>query len=198
MFYRKELERFIDSLTALGERGQRTVYRLTLVKSYNAEDVDGYAKLVSLGYPDFIEIKGVTYCGTSMTQSNLTMKNNVPYHEEVVKFGQDLLDRVNQIDRQNKVAKSGSNAETIEDLYGFACEHEHSNCILLAHKKFNINNQWNTWIDYERFYQLITKYYQTGETFSSLDYVCPTPHWAVYGAQERGFNPNDTRFRKGK
>jgi len=53
-----------DSLTALREKHQRTVYRLTLVKGWNTEDVDAYSKLLSLGDPDFVEIKGVTYCGS--------------------------------------------------------------------------------------------------------------------------------------
>ena len=58
-------ERFILSLQELSRKGQRTVYRLTLVKGWNAEEMDNYAKLVGIGKPDFIEIKGVTYCGTS-------------------------------------------------------------------------------------------------------------------------------------
>jgi tRNA wybutosine-synthesizing protein 1 len=37
---------------------------LTLVKGWNAEEIDAYAKLLNLGQPDFIEIKGVTYCGS--------------------------------------------------------------------------------------------------------------------------------------
>jgi wyosine [tRNA(Phe)-imidazoG37] synthetase (radical SAM superfamily) len=41
------------------------VYRLTLVKGYNAEEIENYARLVELGQPDFIEIKGVTFCGSS-------------------------------------------------------------------------------------------------------------------------------------
>lgn len=53
-----------DSLTALKEKEQRTVYRLTLVKGWNTDDVDAYFKLFSLGKPDFVEIKGVTYCGS--------------------------------------------------------------------------------------------------------------------------------------
>ena len=37
------------------------------------------------------------------------------------------------------------------------------------------------------------------ETFSSCDYTAPTPHWAVYGANERGFDPLEKRwYRKGK
>lgn len=42
--FRDFWERFIDSLKALGEKGQRTVYRLTLVKSWNSDDVEGYAR----------------------------------------------------------------------------------------------------------------------------------------------------------
>jgi tRNA wybutosine-synthesizing protein 1 len=53
-----------DSLKALREKQQRTVYRLTLVKGWNTEEIDAYSNLFSLGKPDFVEIKGVTYCGS--------------------------------------------------------------------------------------------------------------------------------------
>lgn len=42
---------------------QRTVYRLTLVKAWNVEEMQAYSELVALGQPDFIEVKvglGVT------------------------------------------------------------------------------------------------------------------------------------------
>ena len=58
-------ERFLLSLKELNNKGQRTVYRLTLVKGFNVEELDNYAKLVTIGNPDFIELKGVTYCGSS-------------------------------------------------------------------------------------------------------------------------------------
>ena len=50
-------ERFLESLKALSEKGQRTVYRLTLVKAFNTEEIDNYVQLVAYGKPDFIEIK---------------------------------------------------------------------------------------------------------------------------------------------
>ena len=53
-----------DSLKALQEKQQRTVYRLTLVKGWNTEELEAYFNLFSIGKPDFIEIKGVTYCGS--------------------------------------------------------------------------------------------------------------------------------------
>ncbi|KFQ96741.1 tRNA wybutosine-synthesizing protein 1, partial [Nipponia nippon] len=109
-------QRFLDSLKALSEKQQRTVYRLTLVKAWNVDELKAYADLISLGKPDFIEVKGVTYCGES-SASNLTMAN-VPWHEEVVHFVQEL-------------------ADLIPD-YEIACEHEHSNCLLIAHKKVRL------------------------------------------------------------
>ena len=56
-------------------------YRMTLVKAWNMEELDDYAKLIKLGKPSLIEIKAVTFCGTS-DASSLTMKN-VPWHREV-------------------------------------------------------------------------------------------------------------------
>lgn len=52
------------------------MYRLTLVKGWNAEEMDNYAKLVKIGKPDFIEVKGVTYCGTSKGER---ARNSYPY-----------------------------------------------------------------------------------------------------------------------
>lgn len=171
-------QRFMDSLTALRDKGQRTVYRLTLVKAWNTEELDNYAKLVSLGNPDFIEVKGVTYCGESKA-SSLTMEN-VPWHEEVVKFVKELESRL-----------SG---------YELASEHEHSNCLLLAHTKFKREGQWWTWIDYPKFHKLWQIYNESGgqESFTSSDYMAPTPQWAVFGAMEQGFDPAETRFYRNK
>ena len=76
--FRDFWQRYLDSLKALGEKQQRTVYRLTLVKGWNVEEIKGYADLINLGRPDFIEIKGVTYCGDSKA-STLTMEN-VPWY----------------------------------------------------------------------------------------------------------------------
>lgn len=168
--------RFIDSLKALGEKKQRTVYRLTLVKAWNVEEMLAYAELIALGQPDFIEVKGVTYCGES-TASSLTMAN-VPWHQEVVSFVQQLADMLPQ--------------------YEITCEHEHSNCLLIAHTKFKVDGEWWTWIDYERFQELVQAHEDSGgqQSFSALDYMAKTPSWALFGAEEQGFDPADTRFQR--
>ncbi|ODM90500.1 S-adenosyl-L-methionine-dependent tRNA 4-demethylwyosine synthase, partial [Orchesella cincta] len=167
--FRDFWERFIDSLKALRDKKQRTVYRLTLVKDFNVTELDNYAKLVELGNPDFIEIKGVTYCGTSKA-STLTMEN-VPWHEENL-------------------------CNTYLPDYQLACEHEHSNCVLVAHKRFLIDNEWHTWIDYDKFHELFKEYKSSGTSFSAMDYAARTPDWACYGATERGFDPVETRWQR--
>ncbi|XP_062097147.1 S-adenosyl-L-methionine-dependent tRNA 4-demethylwyosine synthase-like [Humulus lupulus] len=165
-------ERFIGSLKALRDKHQRTVYRLTLVKGWNTEDIDAYFNLFSIGKPDFIEIKGVTYCGTSAT-SKLTMEN-VPWHADVKAFSEAL-------------------ALKSEGDYEVACEHVHSCCVLLAKTdKFKIDGQWFTWIDYEKFHDLVA----SGRPFDSKDYMAVTPSWAVYGAEEGGFDPIQLRYKK--
>ncbi|XP_023271837.1 S-adenosyl-L-methionine-dependent tRNA 4-demethylwyosine synthase [Seriola lalandi dorsalis] len=168
--------RFLDSLKALGEKRQRTVYRLTLVKAWNVEEMQAYSELIALGQPDFIEVKGVTYCGES-SASSLTMAN-VPWHQEVVAFVQQLADMLPQ--------------------YEIACEHEHSNCLLIAHTKFKVDGEWWTWIDYERFQELVQAHEESGgqRSFSALDYMARTPSWALFGACEQGFDPADTRFQR--
>uniref|UniRef100_A0A6J0UNA1 tRNA 4-demethylwyosine synthase (AdoMet-dependent) n=1 Tax=Pogona vitticeps TaxID=103695 RepID=A0A6J0UNA1_9SAUR len=174
--FRDFWQRFLDSLRALSEKQQRTVYRLTLVKAWNVDELKGYSDLVSLGKPDFIEVKGVTYCGES-SASNLTLAN-VPWHEEVTHFVRELV--------------------ALLPDYEIACEHEHSNCLLIAHKKFKIHGVWHTWIDYARFQDLARRYEESGgaQKFTAADYVAPTPPWAVFGAEERGFDPTDTRFQR--
>uniref|UniRef100_A0ABI7XJK4 tRNA 4-demethylwyosine synthase (AdoMet-dependent) n=1 Tax=Felis catus TaxID=9685 RepID=A0ABI7XJK4_FELCA len=169
-------QRFLNSLKALAAKQQRTVYRLTLVKAWNVDELQAYAELVSLGNPDFIEVKGVTYCGES-SASSLTMAN-VPWHEEVVHFVRELV--------------------ALIPNYEIACEHEHSNCLLIAHTRFKIDGEWWTWIDYNRFQELVQEYEDSGglTNFSAKDYVAKTPLWALFGASERGFDPKDTRYQR--
>ncbi|GAB5033732.1 trna wybutosine-synthesizing protein 1 homolog [Nannochloropsis oceanica] len=175
--FRDYWERFLSSLQQLRLKGQRTVYRLTLVKAWNMNEVDSYAELIGMGEPDLIEIKGVTFCGKSAL-STLRMEENVPWHHEVRAFAQAISDRT-----------SGT--------YEFMAEHAHSCCTLLARKdKFYRDGKWFTWIDYAKFQELIEKFEKDGTEFDSADYCAETPSWALKGSPEEGFDPIDTRYRK--
>ncbi|KAH0569247.1 hypothetical protein GP486_000003 [Trichoglossum hirsutum] len=116
-------ERFQRCLDILREKRfrQRTVFRLTLVKGFNVEDeVEGYAGLVEKGLPCFVEVKGVTYCGTSSSAgAGLTMQN-VPFYEEMSEF-------VVALDRALK--KRGLS-------YGIAAEHSHRWHTIIDYSKF--------------------------------------------------------------
>ena len=177
-------ERFLGSLDALRAKRQRTVYRMTLVKRYNMDAVEGYVNLVTRGSPDFIEVKAVTYCGES-NASDLTIKD-VPWHEEVREFCAAMVQRLR---------------EQGED-YGLACEHEHSNLVLIAKRKFwnAEEGRWWTWIDYPKFHELAAKARASDGafTFGAEDYMAPTPAWAHYDAPEAGFSPNEVRFKRTK
>ncbi|OQU94379.1 hypothetical protein CLAIMM_00740 [Cladophialophora immunda] len=173
-------ERFNSCLDILREKRfvQRTVFRLTLVKGFNVEDeVEGYAHLVAKGLPCFVEIKGVTYCGTSSSAgAGLTMQN-VPFYEEVVAFV-EALDKA--------LAKRGLE-------YGIAAEHAHSCCVLVASKRFLVADKWHTLIDYDKFFDLL----ESGRDFVPEDYCRETPQWALWG--NGGFDPRDERVdRKGR
>ncbi|KAL8948488.1 MAG: hypothetical protein Q9222_005331 [Ikaeria aurantiellina] len=174
-------ERFLKCLDILCARRfqMRTVFRLTLVKGFNVEDeAEGYAELVARGLPCFVEVKGVTYCGTSSSAgAGLTMQN-VPFYEEVVAFVEAL---------NSALGRKGLG-------YGIAAEHAHSCCILIASDRFLIDGKWHTLIDYEKFFGCL----EAGADFGPEDYVGPpTPEWANFG--NGGFDPSDERVhRKGK
>lgn len=177
-------ERFERCLDILREKRfrHRTVFRLTLVKGFNVEDeAEGYARLVERALPCFVEIKGVTYCGTS-TSSNagLTM-SNVPFYWEVCDF-------VRALDK--KLKERGLD-------YGIAAEHAHSCCVLLASERFYVNEKWHTHIDYDRFFELLEERGPDGD-WTPEDYMGPpTPDWALWG--NGGFDPRDQRVdRKGR
>ena len=128
---------------------------------------------------------------------------NVPWHADVKEFSEALAQK--------------SNGE-----YEVACEPVHSCCVLLAKvDKFKVDGQWHTWIDYEKFDDLVSSFmrftynwpsvgffvylmklskiiYQvaSGKPFDSNDYMALTPSWAVYGANEGGFDPDQARYKK--
>lgn len=177
-------ERFQRCLDIMKERRfrQRTVFRLTLVKGFNIDDeVAGYADLVEKALPCFVEIKGVTYCGTSTSSNAGLSMANVPFYAEICEF-------VTALDCELK--RRGLD-------YGIAAEHAHSCCILMGSERFRVNGKWRTLINYDRFFELLEERGPDGQ-FSPEDYMGgETPEWATWG--NGGFDPRDTRVdRKGR
>ena len=179
--HRDYWQRFLRCLDILREKRyrMRTVFRLTLVKGFNIdEEVEGYADLVARGLPCFVEIKGVTYCGTSSSSSARLTMQNVPFYDEITTFVEAM---------NTALERRGLE-------YGIAAEHAHSCCVLIASKRFYVDGKWHTLIDYEKFFACL----ESGKEFSPEDYMGPpTPEWATWG--KGGFDPADERVdRKGR
>jgi tRNA wybutosine-synthesizing protein 1 len=81
--------RLMRSLGLVREFRCPTVIRITLIKGVNDRegDVEGFAKLVSLAEPWYVEVKGYMYLGYSRFRLGL---ENMPKHRDVIEFAKKL------------------------------------------------------------------------------------------------------------
>jgi len=194
-------DRLRASLKCLKKKGQRTVARLTVVKGWNSDEVEGYAKLIALGHCSIVEVKGVTFCGKS-DASNLNMSNS-PWHHEVVSLTQNLGKALAKLRVERLLASPSS--EPIPE-YDVACAHQHSCSVLLCRvDQFAVDDpvtgdrKWRTWIDYDKFQELARRKVEDPTfAYGVGDYVADTPDWALFGASEEGFDPTELRHRRKK
>jgi tRNA wybutosine-synthesizing protein 1 len=80
-------ESILKSQETLQSLSTRTVNRLTMVANRNMHDVRAYSKLVDLGEPDFIEVKGYMFLGSSRNRLD---HGNAPSHREIRAFSENL------------------------------------------------------------------------------------------------------------
>lgn len=79
----------MKTLRGLPDYGRPTVLRITLMKGINMDDraVEGFAKIVEIMQPTYIEPKAYMYVGASMMRLS---RSNMPTHEEVREFAEKL------------------------------------------------------------------------------------------------------------
>ncbi|AFH42335.1 Wyosine base formation [Fervidicoccus fontis Kam940] len=79
----------METLKGLPEYGRPTVLRITLMKGINMDEkaINGFAKIVEIMQPTYIEPKGYMYVGASMLRLS---RDNMPTHDEVRKFAEEL------------------------------------------------------------------------------------------------------------
>lgn len=147
-------ERANKSLEYMKEKKQRKAIRLTLIKDMNMEAPEKYVELIKKADPDFIEAKGYMFVGLSR---QILSKENMPLHEEVVEFAKRL--------------------EKAMPDYEIVVDHMLSRAVLLAKKEFKIDGIWHTWIDFDKFFDLV----KSGNDFSAKDYLKPTPRVGLSG-----------------
>jgi len=81
-------DRIKTFLTMMDGLPTRTVVRLTLVRGENMHNPEGYARLIKLANPMFVEAKAYMFVGYS--RNRLTI-NNMPRHEEIRAFAEELV-----------------------------------------------------------------------------------------------------------
>ncbi len=79
--------RILKSQEILQSANTRTVNRLTMVANRNMHDAREYSKLIDIGEPDFIEVKGYMFLGSSRGRLD---QNNAPPHREIRAFSENL------------------------------------------------------------------------------------------------------------
>jgi len=71
----------------LASKFKRNVFRLTLVKGVNMDDVSGYVDLIRKYKPKKVECKAYMWVGYSKKRLEI---GNMPYHDDVKKFAREL------------------------------------------------------------------------------------------------------------
>lgn len=155
--FRDYWERLNRSLDHLREKEYRTCIRLTIIKGLNDVEPAAYAGLITKGEPDFLEVKGYMHVGASQKR---LQRRHMPSHAEVLRFARRVLEHL--------------------DDYELVSEHIPSRVVLLARKRFRIDGEWRTWIDFDRF----TKLAKESDDFSAMEYVRTTPKTGIESVDE--------------
>jgi len=80
--------RVLESLRILKKfKEARTIFRMTLVKGLNLKDAEGWASLIKLAEPKFVEFKGYTWLGESRKRLK---RENMPSMEDLEKFARKI------------------------------------------------------------------------------------------------------------
>lgn len=119
-------QRFRKALKVLGGLKTRTVLRMTLVKNLNMLNPGGYAELIGLAKPNYVEVKGFSFVGGARDDARNLNFSSMPNHNEIKEFAKKL-------------------AELTE--YLVTAEHAPSRVVLLSRDEESKNNRL---IDFSR------------------------------------------------
>jgi len=139
-------ERLIKGLEIMKRKKFRSCIRLTMIKDLNDTDITGYKKLIEVGQPDFIEVKGYMHVGAS--RENLE-RSNMPMHEEIDDF-------------TNKLIKE------LPD-YDIVSEHKPSRVLCLIRKDL----KGKQYIDFHKFFDIVNNGGIAGTEDYSSTKMCP-------------------------
>jgi tRNA wybutosine-synthesizing protein 1 len=104
-------DNFLEFLGLFSKLKTRRTFRLTLVRGLNMVDAEGYARLIGIGKPHYVEVKGFVFVGGARNPKRGLEFGQMPRKEEIIAFAKEIA------------AESG---------YRFVDYHESSNVALLC------------------------------------------------------------------
>ncbi|WMW21621.1 4-demethylwyosine synthase TYW1 [Methanolobus mangrovi] len=84
-------DNILKSLEVLKTKETRTVIRITLIKGVNMFNSEGFAELIRIAEPDYIEVKAYMHLGFSRKR---LPREAMPSHEEVMEFSEELAEHL--------------------------------------------------------------------------------------------------------
>ncbi|WP_319506208.1 4-demethylwyosine synthase TYW1 [uncultured Methanolobus sp.] len=84
-------DNILRSLEVLKTKETRTVIRITLIKGVNMFNSEGFAELIKIAEPDYIEVKAYMHLGFSRKR---LPREAMPSHEEVMYFSEELAEHL--------------------------------------------------------------------------------------------------------
>jgi tRNA wybutosine-synthesizing protein 1 len=107
-------DNFLGFLAVFSKLRTRRAFRLTLVRGLNMTDAAGYARLIEIGKPHYVEVKGFVFVGGARNPKRGLEFDQMPKKDEIIEFAKSIA------------AESG---------YLFVDYHESSNVALLCADK---------------------------------------------------------------
>ncbi len=83
-------QRFMRCMDVLRAAKTRTVLRMTLVKTLNMHNPEGYASIIRRASPNYVEVKGFSFVGGARDAARGLSLSTMPNHEEVREFAGTL------------------------------------------------------------------------------------------------------------
>jgi len=85
-------KRLLKSLEIMSKLKTRTCIRITAIKGLNMNNEEQYVELIKLANPQFLEVKGYMWVGSSRERLK---KENMPLHKDVLNFSKKLAKLLN-------------------------------------------------------------------------------------------------------
>jgi tRNA wybutosine-synthesizing protein 1 len=80
----------LEFLKRFSKLKTRKAFRLTLVRGLNMTDAKGYAELIKLGKPQYVEVKGFVFVGGSRNPERGLAYEQMPNKKEILDFASEI------------------------------------------------------------------------------------------------------------